>query len=327
MQPQLRPRPLVAVALFAGALVCAAASAASAQGQADDTITVITNPATPALAVFYAQDHGMFAKAGLHVKLQIVASGSAAVLGVVGGAAQIAFTNPLTLTDAVAKGIPLQAVAPGGEYNHGQPSTRLMVLPDSPIKTVADLDGKTVAVTGLHDLLSIGMKSLADQHGGHSSSIKFVEIPPSTMYAALREHRVDAAIDYDPFASAMVEHGASTVGLPLDGIAPVFDGAMYIARTPWLQTHHDQAAAFAQVIHDASLYVTDHFSELIPFISQYTKMPVETLQKIAPETYPGGMYPELLQPVIDVAVKYEHISPFPAAHEIFDIPLNASPPK
>lgn len=325
MPLQLLNHPRITVALVAGLLVCAGAIPGSAQAQTD-TLTVITNPATPALAVFYAQAHGMFERAGLHVKLQIVSSGSA-VLGVIGGAAQIAFTNPLTLTDAVAKGIPLQAVAPGGEYNHSQPSTRLMVLPDSPIKTVADLDGKTVAVTGLHELLSIGMKSLADQQGGHSSTIQFVEIPPSAMYAALREHRVDAAIDYDPFASAMVEQGSRTVGLPLDGIAPVFDGAMYIAKTPWLLTHHDEAAAFAEVIHDASLYVTAHFSELIPFISTYTKMPVETLQKIAPETYPGGMYAALLQPVIDVAVKYEHVSPFPASREIFDIPLNASPAK
>lgn len=326
MQRPRRSRSLRILALVP-VLMCAAAIPGAAQPRTDDTVVVATNPATPALAVFYADAHGLFEKAGLHVKLQLVNTGSAAVLDVVGGAAQVAFTNPLTLTDAVAKGIPLQAVAPGGEYNHGQPSTRLLVLPDSPIKTVADLDGKTVGVTGLHDLLSIGMKSLSDQQGGHSASIHFVELPPSTMYAALRERRVDAAIDYDPFASAMVEQGARTVGLPLDGIAPVFDGAMYIAKTPWLQTHRDEATIFAQVIHDASLYITAHFSELIPFIAGYTKMPVDTLQKIAPETYPGGMYAELLQPVIDVAVKYEHISPFAASREIFDIPLNASPAK
>ena len=324
---QPRHRFPIALALVAGLLACAGATPGPVQAQADDTILVVTNPATPALAVFYADDRGMFAKAGLHVKIQIVNSGSAAVQAVVGGAAQVAFTNPLTLTDAVAKGIPLQIVAPGGEYNHSAPSTRLLVMPDSPIKTIADLDGKTVAVTGLHDLLSIGMQSLADQQGGHSSSIHFVEVPPSTMYAALQQHRVDAVIDYDPFTSVMVQDGARTVGLPLDGIAPVFDGAMYIANTPWLQAHHDEAAKFAQVIHDASLYATAHFAELIPFISKYTKMPVATLQKIAPEIYPGGMYPELLQPVIDVAAKYEHFPSFPASREIFDIPLNASPTK
>lgn len=247
--------------------------------------------------------------------------------GVVGGSTQIAFTNPLTLTDAVAKGIALKAIAPGGEYEHSRPNSFLLVLPDSPIKTVADLDGNTVAVTGLHDLLSLGMKSLADQLGGHSSSIRFVEMPPSTMHAALQEHRVDAAADYDPFASAMVDQGVRRIGLPLDGIASVFDGAMYVANDAWLQSHHDEAATFAQVIHDASLYATAHFTDLIPFISKYSKLPIATLRKIAPETYPGGMYPELLQPVIDVAAKYEHIQPFPASREIFDILLNAQQTK
>jgi ABC-type nitrate/sulfonate/bicarbonate transport system substrate-binding protein len=324
---RFRSRSMVAAALAATVAACAAALPGSAGAKAEDTITVVTNTATPALAVFLANDRGWFEQAGLHVKVLVVASGSAAMQGVIGGAAQIAFTNPLTLTDAVAKGIKLQAVAPGGEYDHSQPNSFLLVLPGSPIKTVPDLDGKTVAVTGLDDLLSLGLKSLVDKLGGHSSSIHFVEVPPSTMYAALKEHRVEAAVDYDPFASAMVDQGAHSIGLPLDGIAPVFDGAMYVASTPWLSAHRDEAATFAQVMHDASVYATAHFSELIPFISKYSKLPVATLQKIAPETYPPGMYPDLLQPVIDVAVKYEHIKPFPASSEIFDIPLNVRPPK
>lgn len=64
---------LCLIVLDAGLLVCAGAAPGSAQ-HPNDTIIVATNTATPALAVFYAKDRGWFAKAGLHVKLLVVAS-------------------------------------------------------------------------------------------------------------------------------------------------------------------------------------------------------------------------------------------------------------
>lgn len=282
-------------------------------------------PATPDLTVFYADSQGMFAKAGLHVTIQPVASGSVAQLAVIGGAAQIAASNTLSLAEAVAKGIPIVALAPGSEYTHDRPSTRLQVLPDSPLKSLADLAGKTVATSGLADLNAIGLRALIDKSGGDSSSIHFIEIPPSSMAAALEAHRVEAIISYDPFSSANAAKGWRSIALPLDGYAPRFISACYVAQTAWLQAHREEANTFARVIHDASLYVTAHYTELIPYVAQITKLPVATLQSLPPQTFPGGVYANLIQPVIDAAAKYQHFQPFPASRMIYDIPLNAAP--
>jgi len=129
----------------------------------------------------------------------------------------------------------------------------------------------------------------------------------------------------DPFASANAAKGYRSVALPLDGIAPVFISAVYIAQTSWAQSHRPQVIAFARVIHDSSLYVTAHWTELIPWIAQLTKLPVATLQSLPPQTFPGGTYPSLIQPVIDAAAKYGSFQPFPASRAIFDIPLNVNP--
>ena len=312
-------RHLAALIIASVALTAAGAEAQS------DTIVFAGVPSTPDLTAYYADAQGMFAKAGLHVTITQVASGSAGQLAVVGGAAQVAATNTLSLAEAVSKGVPVVAIAPGSEYTHAQPSTRLQVLADSPIKNLLDVMGKTVATNGLGDINSSGLRALVDKNGGDSSKIQFVEIPPSAQGAALESHRVDAILALDPFASANAAKEYRSVALPLDGIAPVFISAVYMSQTSWAQSHRAQVITFARVIHDASLYVTAHWTELIPYIAQITKLPVATLQTLPPQTYPGGVYPNLIQPVIDATAKYGNFQPFPASRAIFDIPLNTGP--
>jgi NitT/TauT family transport system substrate-binding protein len=322
--PPLTRRATIA-RLASGALAGAAAIPRSASAQAGETIVVAGVPSTPDLTVYYADAQGMFAKAGLRVSITTVTSGSAGQLAVVGGAAQVAATNTASLAQAVAKGVPIIAIAPGSEYTHDQPSTRLQVLPDSPIRRLSDIEGKTVASNSLADINSAGLRALVDKNGGDSEKIRFVELPQSAQAAALEEHRVDAILALDPFASANVTKGWRSVALPLDGIAPMFVSAVYIAHTSWVQSHRTQVSAFARVIHDASVYVTAHWKELIPYVAQLTKLPVATLQSLPPQIFPPGLYASHIQPVIDVTARYGGFQPFPAARAILDIPLNTAP--
>jgi NitT/TauT family transport system substrate-binding protein len=320
----VHPRPRAAALLAAG-LVLASATAGSAQ-QPAPLFPLVVNTTTPTdvLPFFYARAHGMFKAAGLNVQVQLAPSGSVSLLSIVGGASQIGFVNTLTLTNARDKEIKIDMFAPGGEYNTDDPNARLLVLPDSPIQTAADLDGKTIAVTGLHDLLAVSTTAWLDKHGGHPSTVRFVELAGSSMYPALVQKRVDAIAIYDPYASAAVENGARTIGKPFDGVATHFLTAGFCAQAAWLKAHQSVADRFAQVIHDAAEYTNAHYSELIPFIAQYSKLPEATLEKVAHQQVPPAVRTEDVQPVIDAAAQYEHLKYFAAADEIFKVRLRTA---
>jgi hypothetical protein len=59
---------------------------------------------------------------------------------------------------------------------------------------------------------------------------------------------------------------------------------------------------------------------MIPMISEFTKLPPEVLGKLEYPTVPTSLSPALIQPVIDLAAKYQAIpASFPASEIIFDL--------
>jgi NitT/TauT family transport system substrate-binding protein len=146
-------------------LLCAAAVARGGAQSARLPVSVIVTTTADAAPFFYAQQQGLFEKAGLDVTAMIVASGSIATAAVIGGSAQVAQSNIFTVVLAHARRIPLVLIAPGGQNNPASPNLDLFVLRDGPIKTAKDLDGRTLGVTSVHDQQSLGARALIEAAG------------------------------------------------------------------------------------------------------------------------------------------------------------------
>jgi len=307
------------LAALVGVALLALGGGAGAQTAAGTPMLVSTVTSSDALPFFYAKEHGWFEKAGLDVTVQISPGGGAAmVAALVGGALQVVFVNTLALAAAHQKGLPIVAIAPGGRYNSATPHAQLLVPANSPLRTAKDLEGKVVAVPGLHDLFTVGVKAWLEKNGADPASVKFVEIQPPAMEAALNQQRVDAAAIYVPYMNAAISGGARVLAKFYDAVAPSFLTAVWCANSTWVKEHPDAALRFAGVIHDAAAYTNPHYKELIPFIAQFSKTPVETLEKMQPLLVPPALNPADLQPVIDVAAKYKELSgSFSAKDEIF----------
>lgn len=302
---------------FAAALAAGAGALAlphRAGAQARTAIVVSATTPSDTLPFFYALKQGMFEKAGLDVTAVPSPGGAASVVAVVGGAAQIGFCNTLTLAAAHLKGVPVALLAPGGEYNTNAPHATLQVLPDAPIRSAKDLEGKVVAVTGLHDLLSVSTQAWIEKAGADPTKVKFIELPPGTMLAALQSKRVDAAAVYEPYQSAALVAGMRTLGKPYDAIAPRFLTAGWFTTTTWINDHHDAALRFAQIVNQSQEYTNAHYDELIPFIAEFSKQTPEVLAKMPHVHVPNTTSPASIQPLIDLAVKFKELSqPFKAA--------------
>jgi len=167
---------------------------ALASAQALTAISIGGVPEESATPALWARQSGIFRRSGLDVTIEPQNSGSAISAAVVGGSYAIGKSSLVSLIIAHAKGVPFVLVAGGGLYDAKNPNFGLVVKADSPLKTAADLNGKSVAVSALNDLYAIGTKAWMDKNGGDSSTIKFLELPISAVADAIAQPTTFAGI-------------------------------------------------------------------------------------------------------------------------------------
>jgi NitT/TauT family transport system substrate-binding protein len=292
---------------------------APGDSQAPLPLTVTFVPVADAVPMKYAVQEGLFQKAGLDVKVDQVGSGALATIAVVGGAADIGSANTLSITLARSKGVPLMLVAPQAQYDDRNPTTQLLVATDSPIKGPKDLEGRTVAVAGLHDLLALGVRAWMASGGADPSKVHFVEAVQSTMLAALDAKRVDAIVVSEPVLTSAAASGRTRMlAAPYGSIAKRFIVDNFFASATWLAGHRETALRFADVMRRATAYTNAHYGDMLPVIASYTSISPDVLLKMRQIKGAQALGPDQIQPVIDAAAKYGEIpSAFPAAEMIF----------
>lgn len=129
-----------------------------AQSEAQETVLRIgVNLTTSDADPFYAQDIGLFRRAGLNVTIQSLSGGAAIASAVASGDLDIGVSNMLSLGNAVARGIPIKAIAPGYLYDTNVPLSRVVVAPNGPIHTAKDLNGKVVCGLSVGGMDQLGI--------------------------------------------------------------------------------------------------------------------------------------------------------------------------
>ncbi len=181
--------------------------------------------------VLYAVQSGLYKRNGLDVAVTPERSGPAITAGVAGGAYQIGKSSITPLIQAHAKGLKIVIVAPAGVYTSAAPIDGMFVKTDSPIKTGADLNGKTFGVYGIGDIYTISARTWMEKNGGDPASLKFVELPISAMVEAIATGRVDAgsmnepavevALDQSALAAAHASADVDRAALALHGVVCV----------------------------------------------------------------------------------------------------------
>jgi NitT/TauT family transport system substrate-binding protein len=273
--------------------------------------------------VFYAIKNGLFTRARLNIELVATNSGSAATAAVVSGTYELARTSLLALFAAHLRDVPLVIVAPSVLYTTDHPYGQLQVAVDSPYKTGADLNGKTIGAPSLYDGSALMVKAWVDKNRGDWRSLKFVEIPNSALEVALVQHRIDAADIQPPQLDLSLAAGTTkTLGDGHAAIASAFYLGAYVARRDWATAHLDALRRFNRVLAQATAYVNTHPAETLPLVAELTKIDIAANLKMRRTLNATSVDPRLIQPLIDAAAKYEHIPrSFPARELLLDAPL------
>jgi NitT/TauT family transport system substrate-binding protein len=287
------------LAFMVGALVAPGAVRA-----AEPTVVkVAATPGDTSAVVFFAQDLGYFTAAGLDVRIQTMTSGVLTAEAVASNAVDIGLASVGTMASAYLHGIPLKYIAPAAVASPQTRTDLMMVAKDSPIKNAADLNGKTIALSGLKTLQQITAMAWVDKHGGDSKTLKFIEIPEAQMGAALEQKRIAAAMLVEPFVSAAGD-ATRSLGNALDGIAANYLILGWISTDSWLAAHADIATRFASAIAQAAVWANTHDKESTAILLRHLKLNPEIARTMARPVYGTRLDPLLLQPVIDKTLKY-----------------------
>jgi NitT/TauT family transport system substrate-binding protein len=310
--------------LTAASLLLATTAHASANGAAPMTLLDVAAPlADDTTPLLYAAAAGLARRRDLEITIQRAASGAAIAAGVMGGTYALGGANCVTMITAHSKGLPFVYVAPAGIYNAAAPVTALLVRSDSNIHTAADLNGKTLASSSVIDLYTLSARNWMDQHGGDSSSLKILELPPSALAAAFTAGRIDAAGIVEPALSSTLASGKVRVLAHMhDAIAPRFLISGWFTTLDYATKNRDVVDRFRSALYDGAIYANAHHDATVSLLAQWTGMDPGVLAGATRATYGLTLDPRLIQPVIDLCVKYRTISAGFDARELLDLAIS-----
>lgn len=268
---------------------------------------------------FYGVDRGFFKDAGLDVKITVMQNTAQLASAVAGNALEIGYGSVIPVAEAHLRGLEFRVIAPAFEAGGPAPTNLLLVAKNSTIKTGADLNGQIVAVNGLRDLSQYETQAWIDQNGGDIKTVKLIEIPFPEMGVAVASGRVAAAISAEPFTTVALAGGQVRVlGNASASVGKLYVATCWFATPAWLGANADTAHRLQNTMLKIAKWANQNHEATQAIILKYTKITPEVAAKMARTTYgETKVTAALLQPVIDLAVKYGGMEPVPAADLIW----------
>ncbi len=277
-------------------------------------------------AMFMAMEKGFFKAEGLELETVPMAGGAVIVQGVTSGDLQFGWTNVISLYQAHVEGFDFKLIAGGATNVRGANETHAIVVgKDSPIKSAKDLEGKTVAVNTLNNIVHLMALAWVDKNGGNSSKIKFVEIPFPQMEPALVAGKVDAISVQEPFAAVAARRPETRVlSNPWGDVLPRFLVASWFASEKWIQKNKEVSQAFVRAINKGVDAIhTDKDGGRAAMI-KWAGLNPDFAGKIGLPFFEKGINEKDVQVTMDLTYKYKMISrPLKAKDVLSDLARKA----
>ncbi|HHT9044947.1 TPA: sulfonate ABC transporter substrate-binding protein, partial [Burkholderia cenocepacia] len=172
----------------------------------------------------------------------------------------------------------------------------IVVLPDSPIRTVAQLRGKKVAFNKGSNVHYLLVKAL--EHAGLAyADIQPIYLTPADARAAFVQRSVDAWVIWDPYlAAAERQLGARVVA---NGDALVRNTQYYLAARKYAAAHPQVLRALLDEVDAVDRWARDHVPEVAAQLSPLVGLDAPTLEVALKRAGYG------VQPITDATVAYQ----------------------
>lgn len=216
------------------------------------------SPAELAAALGYFEGTGITLE-----NLGYAGGGPETLIALAGGSVDIGGAATPAVLNSIASGNDFVIAYPTNGVNETVHST-FYVLPDSPIKEIKDIAGKTIAVNTLGAHLDYVTREALHSVGLPSDAANLVVVPGPQLEQVLRSKQVDlTAFGYwqQTFEGAALKNGE---------LRPIFTdyqltgdiaGGFAVLRRDWVQAHPEAAKTFVQAAARALDYAREHPEE------------------------------------------------------------------
>ena len=273
----------------------------------EKTLNVGIVPAMDSAGFFVALHNGLFAKEGLTIKYQPAVSSEAAINSQLSGTLDLTAGNYVSYVTAAEQGDPLEVVAEGSVMQAG--AQTIFVRPGSKIKTLADLEGATVATNAPQNVDYLLAASVLQENNIKPASVKWTnyDIAFPTMAQSLNAGKWDAMVVPEPFASiAEQKYGEVPLADLNQGATEDFPVEGYVVTKPWAKANPNTLKRFlaalevGQEISDIDRGAVETAFETIAGGAPNGDVPPQIGAVMALDTYPIGVDKVRLQRVADV---------------------------
>jgi NitT/TauT family transport system substrate-binding protein len=267
--------------------------------------------------VYYAADEGFFKKNGLQADITTIrhGSGAAVVAAVIGGSLDVGDADLISIAAAREHGLRISIIAPSAFWVSTAPTGGIIVAKSSPVKSAKDLNGKTIGVPSLEGLSRIATNAWLEQNGADLAAVKFVEMPSSSMPAAVARGQIDAAVLTEPTLSLSLADNRIAAS-PYDALAKEFNETGWFATDDWIAKNPQLVARFATAIRDANRRANANQPAAEAIFMKYSGVSADELKNAVHTRYAEFIDAAHMQPVLDAASKYKAIPQPLAARDL-----------
>lgn len=228
-----------------------------------------------------AENLGYFKDEGLDVELESQQAGVDAENELLAGAAQAVVGFYDHTIDLQSKGKEIKSIVLFGLVPGGMEMVRADAAEQ--IKSMGDLKGKTLGVTGLGSSSMFLAQYLAFTHGLKASDYSILPVgAANSLLAAFKQKRIDVGWTTEPTTSILQASGEAKILVDLSSIngtkkalGGLYPAASLYVQSAWLQSHKDVAIKLAHA-----------FVKTLQFIHTHTAQ--EIADKMPPDYYGGN---------------------------------------
>ncbi len=184
---------------------------------------------------------GIFARYGIEVEVTGLAGDAKVQAALISSSIDFGLGSGPALA-VVAKGAPVIGVA---AFAAEPRQISLVILPDSPIKTIADVKGKTLGISTLGSLTEWLGDQMAIQEGWGKGGVKMLALGDTTAnQAAMRTHQIDGWLGATETGYTLEEKHEGRVFQGMEKYAPHFQSHVIFARKEMVANNPDLVNRF-----------------------------------------------------------------------------------
>lgn len=252
--------------------------------------------------LYIAEQRGFFAAEGLKVTIAPIVSSTVAIAGQLRGQFDVtagAYESYILAQAHSSGSVAWRVLTQGAVSKAG--SQAVLVAPGSPVKTVADLKGKTVAANILDNVGTLLIQSMLAANKVPVSAVKLVAVPFPAMTSALKGGEIDAGWFDQPFLTqAQTAIGAKILYDTSQGATQDFPISGFMSTQSWYERYPNTAAAFIRAVRKGQALANTSRADVNQAVPAYTKVTAKTAALMTLDDYPATLDAARLQRVADV---------------------------